>query len=88
MSFKLKSKKILNVLKSVNTDQFLGTIRHTLSFAGGTLVTKGLISSDMLMDYVGIAVAIVAFAWSAIIKYESTPDDDSPKPPSSGTTSN
>ena len=90
MSFKLKSKKILNVLKSVNMDQLLGSIRHTLSFAGGTLVTKGLISSDMLMDYVGIIVALFALGWSLVIKYESAPDDTptAPTPTTTGTTAN
>jgi hypothetical protein len=49
-------------------DQINGLIRHTLTIAGGALVTKGVIDEGVMMECVGIAMSLVGVVWSFIEK--------------------
>lgn len=49
-------------------EQILGIIRHTLTFAGGVLVTKGLIDEGMVTELSGSAMTLIGGIWSIIDK--------------------
>ena len=38
-------------------------IRHILTFAGGILVTKGVISEGLSAELVGLAMSAIGIAW-------------------------
>lgn len=49
-------------------EQTLGIIRHALTFAGGTLITLGLISEGMASEIIGGVMTLVGTLWSVINK--------------------
>jgi hypothetical protein len=49
-------------------EQVLGIVRHTLTFVGGIIVTKGLIDESTLTEIVGAAVTLTGAIWSVITK--------------------
>lgn len=58
-------------------EKVYSVIRHILSFAGGVLITKGVIDEAGLEEVVGSIMTIVAFGWSYYnkIKFEGeTPE--------------
>lgn len=52
----------------MNREQVLGILRHTLTFVGGFLVTKGLIEESQLIEITGAAVTLVGAIWSVLAK--------------------
>lgn len=53
---------------NLTQDQWLGIIRHTLTFAGGILIAKGLVDETLWAEITGGAVALVGALWSIIAK--------------------
>lgn len=49
-------------------EQVMGIVRHTLTFVGGLLITKGLIDESMLTDVVGALTTLSGVIWSIIAK--------------------
>jgi len=49
-------------------EQLLGIVRHTITFVGGILVTKGYIDDSILTEIVGGATALAGAIWSIIAK--------------------
>lgn len=49
-------------------EQVLGIVRHTLTFVGGLLVTKGLIDDAQLTELTGAIVSVVGVIWSVWVK--------------------
>ena len=49
-------------------EQFLGVVRHGITFIGGIFVTKGLIDDSILTEVMGGAVALAGAIWSIIAK--------------------
>ncbi len=49
-------------------EQVLGVIRHVLTFAGGFLVTKGLVDEGAVMEVVGAVTTIIGSVWSIVAK--------------------
>jgi len=49
-------------------EQVLGIIRHTLTFVGGILVTKGLIDETAVTEIIGGVVTLTGTIWSVIAK--------------------
>jgi hypothetical protein len=49
-------------------EQVLGIVRHTLTFAGGILITKGLIDESTSMDIIGGAMTLIGTIWSVVEK--------------------
>ena len=43
-------------------------IRHILTFAGGILVTKGVISEGLSTELVGLAMSAIGLAWGQLSK--------------------
>lgn len=53
---------------NLTQDQWLGIIRHTLTFAGGILITKGLVDESIWAEISGGAIALIGAVWSVIAK--------------------
>jgi len=49
-------------------EQILGLIRHILTFAGGILVSKGLIDETNSLELAGTIVSLVGTVWSVLSK--------------------
>jgi hypothetical protein len=43
-------------------------VRHALTFAGGFLVTSGVIDESILLEVVGAIITIAGFVWGFISK--------------------
>ena len=46
----------------------LGIIRHALTFAGGILVAKGLISDNSMQELGGSVITLIGGIWSILQK--------------------
>lgn len=46
----------------------LGVIRHSLTFAGGILVAKGILEHGLLTEIVGGVMTVIGGIWSVISK--------------------
>jgi hypothetical protein len=46
----------------------LGVVRHTLTFAGGILVAKGILEQGLLTEIVGGVMTAIGGIWSVISK--------------------
>lgn len=51
----------------------LGIVRHTLTFAGGILVAKGLLDQGVLAEIIGGVMTVVGGVWSIIDKTKKLP---------------
>ena len=51
-------------------EKIKGILRHILTFAGGYLVTAGIIDEALLMEVVGALITLTGFVWSFISKKE------------------
>jgi hypothetical protein len=49
---------------TMTQDQVLGLIRHTLTFVGGILIAKGLISEGASQEIIGAAMTLAGSIWS------------------------
>ena len=49
-------------------EQLMGIVRHSLTFIGGILITKGLIDESILGELIGGAVTLTGAIWSVIDK--------------------
>jgi flagellar motor component MotA len=52
----------------MNKEQVLGILRHTLTFVGGILITKGLIDANTLTELSGAIITLVGGVWSVLAK--------------------
>jgi len=55
----------MNKLKKT---QVLGIIRHTLTFVGGILIAKGLISEGSVAEIIGGVITLTGAIWSVVAK--------------------
>jgi len=49
-------------------EQVLSIIRHTLTFVGGVLITKGLIDEGVAQEIIGGVLTLVGAVWGIIDK--------------------
>ena len=49
-------------------EQVLGLIRHALTFVGGLLIAKGLISESVSVDIIGGVMTLIGSIWSILSK--------------------
>jgi hypothetical protein len=49
-------------------EQILGIIRHALTFAGGVLITRGIIDEATFTELSGAALTLVGGIWSVVAK--------------------
>jgi hypothetical protein len=55
-------------MKKLTKDQVLGILRHTLTFVGGILITKGLIDETTATEIIGGIITLTGTIWSVIAK--------------------
>lgn len=55
-------------MKILTKEQFMGIVRHTLTFVGGILLTKGMIDESLLNEFTGALVTLSGAIWSVISK--------------------
>lgn len=62
-------RRIINkLIYKIMSEKIKGLLRHVLTFAGGYLVTQGIIDEQTLTEVVGAIITIAGFAWSWIDK--------------------
>lgn len=49
-------------------EQFLGIVRHSLTFIGGILVMKGVVDDALLNELVGGVITLAGTIWSIVDK--------------------
>jgi len=49
-------------------EQVLGIIRHTLTFVGGILITKGLVDETTVTEIIGGVITLTGAIWSIVAK--------------------
>lgn len=49
-------------------EQVLGLVRHVLTFAGGFLITKGVLDEATSLEIIGAAVTLIGSVWSVVSK--------------------
>jgi len=49
-------------------EQLLGIVRHSLTFIGGILITKGLIDEGMVNELIGGVITLTGAIWSIVAK--------------------
>ncbi len=59
---------IKRLIQRIMNEKIKGIVRHVLTFAGGYLITAGILDEQMLMELVGAIITITGFAWSFISK--------------------
>ena len=47
-------------------EQVLGLVRHTLTFVGGVLIAKGLITEQLTQEIIGGVITITGAIWSLL----------------------
>jgi len=52
----------------MNKEQVLGLVRHTLTFFGGILLSKGIISESLMTDMVASILVLIGGVWSIVAK--------------------
>jgi hypothetical protein len=49
-------------------EQWLGIVRHSLTFVGGILITKGIVDDGIWAEISGAALTLVGGVWSVVAK--------------------
>lgn len=57
----------------MSKEKVLGIVRHVLTFAGGLLVTRGLLNEALSQELVGGLVTIIGIVWSVVSKNPAAP---------------
>lgn len=52
-------------------EKWLGLIRHVLTFAGGIIVTKGLIDESLFQEVLGGLMTVIGGVWSIVSKKQA-----------------
>ena len=55
-------------MKGLSKEQFLGLVRHVLTFVGGFLVMQGLLDDSLVVELSGAVVTLAGGIWSIIDK--------------------
>lgn len=53
-------------------EQIMGIVRHALTFIGGILVMKGLVTEASSQEIIGSAMSLIGLVWSVVSKGGST----------------
>lgn len=52
-------------------EQILGIVRHALTFVGGILVMKGLVTDATSQEIIGSTISLIGLVWSVVSKKDS-----------------
>jgi hypothetical protein len=53
---------------NLNKEQVLGVVRHSLTFFGGLILSKGLIDESTLSEITGSIITLIGAVWSIMEK--------------------
>jgi hypothetical protein len=56
----------------MNKEKVLGIVRHLLTFAGGVLITQGVIDDALFTELFGAAMTLIGGIWSVVDKNSPT----------------
>jgi hypothetical protein len=49
-------------------EQVLGIVRHTLTFIGGIVVSRGLVDETIVTECIGGVLTLTGAIWSIVVK--------------------
>jgi len=52
----------------ITKEQFLGIVRHGLTFVGAILVVKGQVAESQWYEISGAAISLISVVWSVLDK--------------------
>ena len=55
-------------MKNLTRDQFMGILRHVLTFLGGFLVIQGIAEESLVSEISGAIVTLAGGIWSIVSK--------------------
>ena len=55
-------------MKNLTKEQYLGLLRHTLTFAGGVSITLGFADETVISEALGLTMSLVGVLWSLLSK--------------------
>lgn len=55
-------------MKGLSKEQFLGIVRHVLTFVGGFLVMQGVLDEGLVVELSGAVVTLAGGIWSIVDK--------------------
>ena len=55
----------------MNQDVVMGIIRHGLTFVGGYLIAKGMISDAAAAEISGLVMTAIGTIWSIVVKVKA-----------------
>ena len=55
-------------MKNLSKEQVLGIVRHVLTFAGGIVLTQGLVDQALIDTIIGSSITLVGAIWSIVSK--------------------
>lgn len=55
-------------MKNLSKEQVLGIVRHVLTFAGGIVLTQGLVDQTILDTVIGSSITLIGAIWSIVSK--------------------
>lgn len=55
-------------MSNLTKEQFIGVVRHVLTFVGGFLVMQGLVDESMAVELSGAVVTLAGGIWSIVAK--------------------
>ena len=55
-------------MKNLTKEQFLGILRHALTFVGGVLVTNGILDESVIIELTGGVMTLAGAIWSIVSK--------------------
>lgn len=55
-------------MKNLTKEQFMGLVRHTLTFVGGILLANGMVDESLVGELIGGLVTLSGAIWSVISK--------------------
>jgi hypothetical protein len=58
-------------MKGLSKEQFLGIVRHVLTFVGGFLVMQGVLDEGMAVELSGAVVTLAGGIWSILDKHKT-----------------
>ena len=58
----------LIVIANMKQEQALGILRHVLTFVGGVLMAKGVVTDGWVADTVGAIMTLTGSVWSLLDK--------------------
>jgi len=63
-------------MKKLTKDQFMGIVRHILTFVGGIFVIRGVVEEALIAEISGAIMTLTGAIWSILSKVKENNDLD------------